>query len=71
MNRLTLALLTAALSGCAALESKLENVPVCSLTHDRAFLASMYGPIGISSEVTPRYVKAMCAQLAGPLPTAR
>ena len=71
MNRLALVLLATTLSGCAALESKLENVPVCSLTHDRAFIASMYGPIGISSEVTPCYVKAMCAQLAGPLPATR
>jgi hypothetical protein len=71
MNRLAIALLAVTLSGCASLEAKLENVPLCSLTHDRAFVASMYGPIGISSEITPRYVKAMCAQLAGPLPAAR
>lgn len=66
MHRLALLLLAASLSGCAAIEAKLENVPACSLTHDRALVISMYGPFGLASEITKRYVGAMC-----PLPAAK
>jgi hypothetical protein len=52
-------LATIFLSGCS-ITSKLENVPVCSLTNDRALVISMYGPLGFATEVTERYVQAMC-----------
>lgn len=60
MHRLAFLLFTALLSGCAAIEAKFENVPACSLTHDRALVISMYGPFGFASEITKRYVPAMC-----------
>lgn len=61
---------TALLSGCG-IASKLENVPVCSVTNDRAFLLSMYGPLGLSAEITERYVQAMCPLVGYPQPAAK
>lgn len=66
MKTSAIALLAFLLSGCAALEAKFENVPACSLTQDRALVISMYGPFGLASEITKRYVPAMC-----PLPAAK
>jgi hypothetical protein len=37
-------------AGCST-TGKLDNVLVISLTGDRAFVASMYGPIGITAEL--------------------
>ena len=68
MIKFALAIAASSLSGCAAIAAKFENVPACSLTHDRAFVVSMYGPLGISSEVTERYAAAMCPQQFSPQP---
>ena len=37
-------------AGCST-TGKLDNLLVVSLTGDRAFVASMYGPIGITAEL--------------------
>ena len=58
------------LSGCG-IASKLENVPVCSLMNDRAMVISMYGPLGFATEVTERYVQAMCPLVGYPQPSAK
>lgn len=42
---------TLAIGGCGSLDGKLQNVLTTSLTGDRAFLNSLYGPIGITSEL--------------------
>ncbi len=40
------------LSGClATLDGKLENRITTTLACDRAFFASLYGPVGVTSEV--------------------
>ena len=44
-------LAAALLAGCATLDGKLQNVLVMSLSGDRAFVNSLYGPVGISSEL--------------------
>jgi hypothetical protein len=68
MIRLVSLALAALLSGCG-IASKLENVPVCSLTNDRALVISMYGPLGFATEVTERYVQAMCPLVGYPQPS--
>lgn len=67
MTRLVPLLVAFLLSGCG-IASKLENVPVCALTHDRAFVLSMYGPLGLSTEITERYIGAMCPLMGYPQP---
>lgn len=49
MKILALAL-CAALSGCSTV-GKLDNLLLVSLTGDRAFVGSMYGPLGITAEL--------------------
>lgn len=44
-------LAAALLAGCGTLDGKLQNVLVMSLSGDRAFVNSLYGPVGISSEL--------------------
>jgi hypothetical protein len=71
MKNLLLVITAFSLSGCAAIAAKFENVPVCALGHDRAFVVSMYGPFGLSSEITQRYIGAMCPLSVSPQPTPR
>jgi hypothetical protein len=40
-----------ALSGCGALPGKFENALTVTLTGDRVFVTSLYGPVGITSEL--------------------
>lgn len=52
----------AASSGCAGLEGQLQNRVTATLACDRAFVASLYGPIGITSEIDGRDLAQMpCA----------
>ena len=49
MKRILL-ILACLLPGCSSL-GKFDNVLVVSLTGDRAFVSSLYGPIGITAEL--------------------
>jgi hypothetical protein len=40
------------LAGCGSIEKHFENRLIVSLSGDRAFVASMYGPIGITAELS-------------------
>lgn len=51
MNRSLFAALVVLLAGCGSLDGKLQNVLTTSMTGDRAFVSSLYGPIGITSEL--------------------
>jgi len=51
VKRPTILAAAALLAGCGTLDGKLQNVLTTSLTGDRAFLSSLYGPIGITSEL--------------------
>lgn len=52
MKALFILPLLALLSGClATLDGKMENRITTTLACDRAFFASLYGPIGVTSEV--------------------
>ena len=48
--KLILALCAAALTGCST-TGKLDNLITVSLTGDRAFSTSLYGPLGITAEL--------------------
>ena len=52
MKRTAIALaLAALLAGCATLEGQLQNRITVTIACDRAFVASLYGPVGITSEI--------------------
>lgn len=41
----------AALAGCGSNPGRFDNVLTLSLTSDRAFVSSLYGPVGITAEL--------------------
>jgi hypothetical protein len=41
----------AALSACSSVPGKFDNVLVTTLSGDRAFVSSLYGPVGITAEL--------------------
>jgi hypothetical protein len=40
-----------ALAGCGSTPGRFDNVLVMSITGDRAFVSSLYGPVGITAEL--------------------
>lgn len=40
-----------ALTGCGSVPGRFDNLIVVSLAGDRAFVSSLYGPIGITAEL--------------------
>lgn len=51
MKLVALAAACAALSAGCAVTGKFDNLIVMSLNGDRAFVSSLYGPVGITSEL--------------------
>lgn len=41
----------AALAGCSSTPGRFDNVLVTTLAGDRAFISSLYGPVGITAEL--------------------
>ncbi len=41
----------AAFAGCASKPGRFDNVLVMTLSGDRAFVSSLYGPVGITAEL--------------------
>ena len=59
----TLALAAAgllALTGCASIERQFENRILCTMANDRMMVASMWGPIGIASNVRDADAAVRC-----------
>lgn len=50
MKFIALAAACAALAGCST-TGKFDNILVTTLNGDRAFIASMYGPFGLTAEL--------------------
>ena len=50
MKRILATICAAALAGCST-TGKLDNLITVSLTGDRAFATSLYGPIGFTAEL--------------------
>lgn len=64
MKRSLILLTTLALAGCGSIDvgAQLQNRVTTTLACDRAFFASLYGPIGITSEIDKRDLAEMpCA----------
>jgi hypothetical protein len=81
MNRtayfLAIALSASGVTGCGTIDvgAQLQNRVTTTLACDRAFVASLYGPIGITSEIDKRDLAEMpCAardKAALPAPVAK
>ena len=54
-----------ALAGCGTLKDQFENVPSCAIGEQKAYVISLYGPLGIGSKLTDASAKVMC-----PIPAA-
>lgn len=65
MKRIVIILASLALTGCVSLpslEGQMQNRVTTTLACDRAFVASLYGPVGITSEIDKRDLAEMpCA----------
>jgi hypothetical protein len=74
MKRSLILLTALATAGCASVDH-LQNRVTTTLACDRAFVASLYGPIGITSEIDKRDLAEMpCAardKAALPTPVAK
>lgn len=51
MKYILFATLVTTLAGCGTLDGKLQNRVTTTLDCERGFLASLYGPFGITSEI--------------------
>ena len=77
MKRSLILLATLALAGCGSIDvgAQLQNRVTTTLGCDRAFFASVWGPIGITSEIDKRDLAEMpCAardKAAVPAPVAK
>lgn len=60
MKNIAILSLILLMSGCSTLAGKLDNRVSCTLAGDKMLYSSMYGPIGITSEVAAADAK-LCA----------
>jgi hypothetical protein len=60
MKTLASFIIVLTLTGCASLERQFENRILCTMAKDRAMVASMWGPIGIASNVRDADAAVMC-----------
>lgn len=58
IGRMAILAAALALAGCSTV-GKFDNVLVVSLTGDRAFVSSLYGPIGITAELRQADAQAL------------
>ena len=57
---LALACLGVLLSGCATPIGTFDNRLTCSLARDKAYVASLYGPVGITAEIAAADAAVVC-----------
>lgn len=48
------------LSGCSTVAGTFDNRLTCSLAGDKAYVASLYGPIGVTAEIAAKDAKVIC-----------
>ena len=66
MNKFTLllaasaAIAAALLTGCATPIGTFDNRLTCSLARDKAYVASLYGPVGITAEIAKADAAVVC-----------
>lgn len=62
MNKLLVLLTAVALSGCANFRTEyLGNRVTCTVAKDKAYVTSIWGWLGISSEIVTKDSKVICA----------
>ena len=49
-----------ALSGCSSLQVNLDNRIACAVAHDKAFVVSQYGGVGIASTIASADSAVVC-----------
>jgi len=60
-----------ALSGCGTFNGQFKNVPVCAIGEQKAYVISMYGPVGVGSKLTDASARVICASdTTRPIPAA-
>lgn len=64
MHRLIAACCLVALAGCGSLDKTLENRVVFTPQCERGFVASLYWKFGLTSEIAPADVSALCKKEA-------
>ena len=60
MKTLASFIVVLALTGCASIERQFENRILCTMANDRMMVASMWGPIGIASNVRDADAAVRC-----------
>jgi len=48
------------LSACGTLDGKLDNRVVCTVSKDKAFVVSEYGPVGVASTISKADQAIIC-----------
>lgn len=59
--KFVLLILAFLLSGCSTLET-FDNRVSCSMDKQEAYVNSMCGPIGVTSKISPKDAKEICAR---------
>lgn len=54
------------LSGCSSLKGTFENRAACTVDGKQMLVASMYGPIGIASKISPDDAAVVCTKSRAP-----
>jgi hypothetical protein len=60
MRTIVVMAMSVLLAGCSTLQRQFENRILCTMAKDRAMVASMWGPIGIASNVRDADAAVMC-----------
>lgn len=50
----------ATLTGCGTLDKTFDNRLTCTISKDKAYFISLYGPVGISSKINDDDAKTIC-----------
>jgi hypothetical protein len=51
------------LAGCGSLpEGVLDNRVVCTVAQDKAYVVSLYGPVGLASEIAAPDAEVICTK---------
>ena len=53
--------IAAMLAGCASTPGTFANRLTCSVARDKAYMASLYGPVGVTAEIDAADAAVVCA----------
>ena len=61
LTTITICAAASALAGCSSVPGRFDNLITVSLTGDRAFVSSLYGPLGFSAELRAEDARELLA----------